>query len=158
MIYDEYFDLAGMDLAELICPQEEMKAVYRVVYPVMNREKSYLDLWIHSEKDGFYLYLVIYTKEPILFGYGFSELDARKVLLLEKHGRGTAKTYYEAGIKAALFAKDMVRQFFPEWEVNWKPVAMYDNPMTKMPHYICYCETQKETYVFDEAKLRKRIY
>lgn len=153
MVYDNYLDLSGMDLVPFV-DSNEKRLVQRVVYQVENADKCYLDLWIQSERNGYYMYAMLYTFEAYSWAFGIAPLEMKKVHIADKFGRGTSSAYHSAGMKASIFGKQMIKQLFPHWEINWEPYKTWNKPMSTMPAIAKYApECIEETFYFDERKV-----
>ena len=154
MVYDSYLDLKGLDIVPFVDVDETNPVVQRVVYQVENADKCYLDLWIQSEKNAYYLYAMLYTFETYSWAYAIVPLEMKRVRLMDKYGRGSQSVYYEVGKKAAVFGKEIIKQLFPSKTCNWKPYRTWNKSMSKMPPIARYAsEWVEERFYFDERKV-----
>lgn len=154
MVYDEYLNLSGLDLVPFINPEEDGKVVYRVVSPIKNGpvKATLLDLKIHNEKDGYYLYLAVYEADRNPFGYSIAPHVMKKILVAEKTEKASQRSYYWAALKASIFAKDIVKEVIPQYEVDWTALKIYEAKMSRLPFYARYGLFEKEWYPFSERK------
>lgn len=154
MLYDDYLDLSGMDLVPFIEPGDPLKKVNRVVYKIMDCKHTVLDMWMKSECDGFYLYMLLYDLEVGGYYFGITPSVKKRVKITEKRRRGSKASYYEAGMKAAIFAKDIVNTCLPDVQVNWKKCYSWNKAMSEEPRIAIYFECRDtEYYFFDEEKI-----
>lgn len=155
MIYDNYLELDQENIVPFIDFTGDTESSYRVVYPLKNYARCYLNMWIQNEKEGYFLYFAIVRKEEIGISFEIGPAEPFiKVLLMEKFGRATKKSFYSANMKASCFAKDMVEVLLSNLEVDWKHIHRIRHFMSAKPFggwQDAFCE--RKSYYYNEQKI-----
>lgn len=154
MVYDDYLDLSGMDLVPFISLMDETKSVNRLSFPIKGQDDLRMNMWIHSDSNAFYLYMMKCSTALSCWLFGYAPLKTIRIKLVDKFGRGTRNSYYSAGMKASLFAKIIAEKFFPEDEIVWENCWSKAKGMCERTMSVCLSgKYEEEPYYFDEKAI-----
>lgn len=132
---------------------DDDKKVYRLIYPVKKSNSQRLCMWVQYDRigtvrRGYYLYISVENMEQCGISYLIDGSACHGKVLLMEAERNTRGAYYEAGVMAGCYAKQIIEEFCKGIEVDWNSGTAHDTGMSENMMRIHSCSYDEFFYRF----------